>query len=95
MKEFEPGHGFSKEDWDEVSDNPEWTEEDFKLARPFREVFGDVKIEILGSRGRPPVKNPKRQITLRLDADIVEKYKSSGKGWQSRLNADLRKAAGL
>ena len=27
LKEFEPGHGFSQEDWDEVSDNPELTDE--------------------------------------------------------------------
>ena len=32
---FEAGRGYSKQDWDEVSDNPEWTEEDFKNAKPF------------------------------------------------------------
>jgi uncharacterized protein (DUF4415 family) len=37
----------------------------------------------------------KRQITLRLDQDLVEHYKAGGRGWQSRLNADLRAAARL
>jgi uncharacterized protein (DUF4415 family) len=95
LKEFEPGHGFTKEDWDEVSDNPEWTEEDFKHARPFAEVFPELAASIARSRGRPPVESPKKQVTLRLDADLIERYRSSGKGWQSRLNNDLRKVAGL
>ena len=95
LKEFEEGRGYSKADWDEVSDNPELTEEDFKQARPFAEVFPELAASIARSRGRPAADNPKKQVTLRLDADIVERYRSSGKGWQSRINEDLRKAAGL
>lgn len=33
----------------------------------------------------------KRQITARVDADVVEWLKSQGKGYQSRLNAILRR----
>ncbi|MBN9079288.1 MAG: BrnA antitoxin family protein [Rhizobiales bacterium] len=29
------------------------------------------------------------------DADVVERFRASGRGWQSRMNAALRKAAGL
>ena len=45
------------------------------------------------SRGRPPrpAAQHKVSISIRLDRDIVEGYRASGKGWQSRLNADLRK----
>lgn len=32
----------------------------------------------------------KKQITMRLDADIVEWFKSQGKGYQTRMNAVLR-----
>lgn len=95
LNEFQPGRGYTRADWDDVSHNPEWIAEDFKRARPFREVFPDVKIQIIGSRGRPVADNPKKQVTLRLDADVVERYRASGKGWQSRINEDLRKAAGL
>jgi uncharacterized protein (DUF4415 family) len=91
--EFEPGRGYSREDWDAVSDNPEWTEEDFALARPFAEVFPELAASI--RRGRPPVENPKKQVTLRLDADVVERFRAGGPGWQSRMNEALRKAAGL
>ena len=74
-------------------DNPEWTEEDFARARPFAEVFPELAASI--RRGRPPVPNPKKQVTLRIDTDVVERFRAGGPGWQSRMNAALRKAAGL
>jgi uncharacterized protein (DUF4415 family) len=46
-------------------------------------------------RGRPRSENPKRAVSLRLDADVVEWFKRTGQGWQTRMNAELRKAAGL
>lgn len=95
LTEFQEGRGYTKVDWDEVSDNPEWTEEDFKHARPFADVFPELAASIVRSRGRSAVESPKKQVTLRLDADLVERYRSSGKGWQSRMNEDLRKAVGL
>lgn len=45
--------------------------------------------------GRPKSLNPKVQTTIRLDADVVEAFKKDGPGWQSRINAALRKAAGV
>jgi uncharacterized protein (DUF4415 family) len=46
--------------------------------------------------GRPPQgAAPKKQVTLRLDADLLERFKSTGTGWQTRLNATLRKAMGM
>jgi uncharacterized protein (DUF4415 family) len=30
-----------------------------------------------------------------LDPDVIEHFKAEGKGWQTRVNAALRKAAGL
>lgn len=77
----------------EDPDNPEWTEEDFKNARPFAEVFPDLAESIRRARGRPAVVAPKRQISLRLDPDVIDAFKATGKGWQSRINEALRKAA--
>ena len=48
-----------------------------------------------GKRGRPRLENPKKQITLRLDADIVEHFRKTGRGWQTRINEALREATGL
>jgi len=47
-------------------------------------------------RGRPPLGDrAKRTVTIRLDADIVESYRTLGRGWQTRLNADLRRVRKL
>jgi uncharacterized protein (DUF4415 family) len=45
--------------------------------------------------GRPPLESPKIAIKLRLDQDVIERFRAGGPGWQTRINAALRKAAGL
>ena len=77
--EFKEGRGYSKDDWDAVSDNPEWTEEDFKNARPFAEVFPELAESIRRARGRAAVEKPKRQISLRLDPDVIDAFKATGR----------------
>jgi uncharacterized protein (DUF4415 family) len=47
------------------------------------------------SRGRPPSTSPKEALSLRLDRDVLAHYRGTGRGWQSRINAALRKAAKL
>jgi uncharacterized protein (DUF4415 family) len=45
---------------------------------------------------RPPsVPGAKEQVTLRLDRDVLDHFQEDGPGWQDRINAALRKAAGL
>jgi BrnA antitoxin of type II toxin-antitoxin system len=47
-------------------------------------------------RGRPPLSGkPKTAVTLRLDEDVVSAYRETGEGWQTRINADLRRARKL
>lgn len=78
-------------------DNPEWTEEDFARAIHFPKgiALKDLVREIAKSRGRPKLDKPKEAIKLRLDADVLEAYRKTGDGWQTRINADLRKARKL
>jgi uncharacterized protein (DUF4415 family) len=46
--------------------------------------------------GRPPERGEaKKQVTLRLDADLIECFRAGGAGWQSRINATLRAALGI
>jgi uncharacterized protein (DUF4415 family) len=45
--------------------------------------------------GRPPSDNPKKAVTLRLDSDVVAHFRATGPGWQTRIDAALRKAARL
>ncbi len=75
-------------------DNPELTAEDFAKARPAREVlpeqFGTrIAEEMLKPRGRPRLQNPKERINIRLSHEVVEHFKASGQGWQSRIDAVL------
>jgi uncharacterized protein (DUF4415 family) len=46
-------------------------------------------------RVRAAVPGTKEMVSLRLDSDVVTHFQESGPGWQDRINAALRKAAGL
>jgi uncharacterized protein (DUF4415 family) len=72
-------------DYEEI---PELTDEWFKTATMH---IGGVPVP----RGRPKSKNPKRPVSLRLDPDVLAHFRRGGRGWQSRINAMLRKAAKL
>jgi uncharacterized protein (DUF4415 family) len=74
--------------WVDPDDAPALTKEFFDRA----EIRKDGK---LLRRGRPPLKNPKQPVKLRLDADVLTAYRKTGDGWQTRINADLRKARKL
>ncbi|HXA40961.1 MAG TPA: BrnA antitoxin family protein [Phenylobacterium sp.] len=79
--------------WIDPDDAPELTDDFFDRAE-LRE--GDRVLRpadgALTRRGRPRLDNPKRQVTLRLDGDILDRLRQSGPGWQSRVNEILRKA---
>ncbi len=77
-----------REDYDEI---PELTDEDF--ARGVWHRGGKPRRH--RPRGRPKSRNPKRPVSLRLDPDVLAHFRRSGRGWQSRINAVLRKAARL
>ena len=85
-----------KQPWIDPDDAPEWTEEMFRRAAIWH---GDKLIRpargTLTKRGRPRSIDPKQQVTLRLDRVVLEKFRATGKGWQGRINAELRKALGL
>ena len=97
-------------EWVDPDDAPEWTDEMFDMAqhsvngqvvRPATGVLtkdGMKRVApfIIPMPGRPPLGDtPKKQVTLRLDADLLENLCASGPGWQSRINAALRKAVGI
>jgi uncharacterized protein (DUF4415 family) len=43
----------------------------------------------------PGVPKGREQVSLRLDRDVLDHFQAGGPGWQDRINAALRKAAGL
>ncbi len=42
--------------------------------------------------GRPLSVNPRKLISLRLPADLIERWKATGPGWQTRMAERLSKA---
>jgi uncharacterized protein (DUF4415 family) len=89
-----------KLDWENVEldedDAPELTEELAARLRPAKDVLPEhILAQFKRSPGRPKLASPKKQVTLRLDADVLEYWRGQGEGWQSRLNAVLRRQAGL
>lgn len=70
-------------------ENPELDEAWFKRAKPAREVLPPTLLKKLGIRG--PQKTPtKERITIRLSRDVVERFRSTGDGWQTRVDAALQ-----
>ncbi len=55
-------------------------------APQWREQFDRTPVR----RGRPPLESPKILTTIRLDADVLEAFRSQGPGWQTRVNEALR-----
>jgi uncharacterized protein (DUF4415 family) len=45
-------------------------------------------------KSAPAVPGAREQVTLRLDRDVLDFFQAEGPGWQERINAALRKAAG-
>jgi len=73
-------------------DAPEATDEELALAKPFAELFPVLAAKMRKSAGRPRLDDPKQAISIRLDRDVVEKFKATGSGWQGRINDVLKKA---
>jgi uncharacterized protein (DUF4415 family) len=77
-------------------DNPEWTKADFaKAKRPEAVLPADVLAAFpRTTRGtqKAPTKVP---LSIRLSPEVVAHYKATGPGWQTRIDEDLKKAAGL
>ena len=71
----------SKTDWDKVNKLKDG-EIDYSDIPPLHEDFFKKAVVWPG---------PKKQVTLRLDPDILEFFRSQGRGYQSRINAVLRK----
>ncbi len=69
-------HVIQPHEYDEL---PELTEE--MLARA-----------IINRGGRPISTNPRKQVTIRLPADVLARWKATGPGWQTRMAERLSKS---
>ena len=70
-------------DWSDPDDAPELTDEFFEQAD---EYVGDQLVR----RGRRKAESPKLALIVRYDAEVVEAFRATGKGWQTRMNEALK-----
>ena len=67
----------------------ELTAEDMARFKPAGKVLPPSLRKQLGVRG--PQKSPtKERITIRLSREVVEQFRESGEGWQTRVDSALR-----
>lgn len=50
----------------------------------------EMRNGMLNKGGRPRSPLPKRPISIRLSPEVVEYFRSTGKGWQTRMDEVLR-----
>ena len=75
-------------------ENPEWTETDFATAKPAHDGLPSRVLSAF-KRTRGPQRTPKKvPVSIRLSPEVVEHFKETGSGWQSRIDDVLRKAMG-
>jgi uncharacterized protein (DUF4415 family) len=72
--------------WTDPDDAPELTA-DWMARAEIRE--GDKLVR----RGRPKLEVTKKLVSLRIDQDVLQAFRDTGPGWQSKVNDALRKAA--
>jgi uncharacterized protein (DUF4415 family) len=71
-------------------ENPEWTRADFARAVPLSGLPPGLQTA-LSVRKRGPQKTLKKvPVSIRLSPEVVEAFRASGAGWQSRVDEILR-----
>ena len=87
MKITNKPSNISQKDWDAV-DFPEITEDELKQMRPAHEVHPEIVKEYMRTRGKQkaPTKTP---VSIRLSPEVVNFFKATGKGWQTRIDNAL------
>ncbi len=83
----------SNNTWTDPDDAPEITAE---LLESGVKMVGDQAVSdsefkqvVKKTVGRPASKNPKQLVSIRYDSQVIEYFKATGKGWQTRINEVL------
>jgi uncharacterized protein (DUF4415 family) len=59
-------------------------------AQPLTKAQLKAMIPLRALRGRPKSANPKQLVSVRYSPEVLEYFKSTGEGWQSRMDSVLR-----
>ncbi len=71
-------------------ENPEWTRADIERAVSLGGLPPELQT-VLSNRKRGAQKAPRKvPVSIRLSPDVVQAFRDSGSGWQSRVDEILR-----
>jgi uncharacterized protein (DUF4415 family) len=72
-------------------ENFEWSAEELKKSKKFRDLPESLQTKLASRKLRGAQVLPtKVSTTIRLSSDVIEAFKSSGAGWQTRIDLALR-----
>ena len=60
-------------------------------AQPLTPAQLKAMVPLRALRGRPPSDNKKVLVSVRYSREVVDYFRSTGDGWQSRMDEVLRK----
>jgi len=67
------------------------SEVDSGIFKPFSALPTSLQTKLRAvGRGRPKAAQTKERITIRLSPDVVQTFRATGPGWQTRIDATLR-----
>ncbi len=70
-----------------IEDDTLLTDEQLDQMKPISEF---PELQFLTKRGRPKKHPPKKSTTIRLNPEVLDFFKSKGKGWQTQINDVLQ-----
>jgi uncharacterized protein (DUF4415 family) len=59
-------------------------------AQPLTPAQLKAMVPIRAMRGRPPSLNKKQLVSIRYSPEVLEYFKSTGEGWQARIDGVLK-----
>lgn len=77
-------------DLEKVAAHPIAPEECGELPEPTDDMLARGRVN---RGGRPRSENPKRLISIRLPEDVIQRWRASGPGWQTRMAEELARVA--
>lgn len=69
----------------------ELTAEDFEQAVPFSALPESLQTKLAALKTRGPQRSPRKErITIRLSREVVDRFRATGNGWQTRMDEALK-----
>jgi uncharacterized protein (DUF4415 family) len=59
-------------------------------AKPLTKAQMKAMVQLKAIRGRPRSANPKQLVSVRYSAEVLAYFRSTGEGWQARMDGVLR-----